>query len=774
MKKRLISLLLVVMMVCMLLPMTVLAEDAGNAGNGTVKVMVYGKAISDALLDPATDLDTMTARIKAEIQKALAGEHLPDCTFVLTNEDGDTYPLHKGSASLIESLQIDPAKTGRDAVDNGVQSLVDKIRDLLGKSISDSGLTEQMKDFYVVYETDADSIPEGSYTLKVSNINASGYTLRQPESGSVEVEVVAGKTTYAGYEKEFSSDAFIESQEALKTLKNAAQKIIDGLNKISGVNLQFPSIGIRLPGYWLNRVDPGFEFTKVDFADKALEGAEFLMVNRDETVKIVKAAVALGKETFTNAMKLIGTEGFTWEELNILNAFLTDNEDGSGKTLGLDPEEAQKLVNTYWALVEASAAEPMKDFLSVETDLRVPAILKATSAEDGLVQFTEDSNITLTWSIDILMKMANLTDEQIANAEIPEDAFENENLQAIMEVILKVAKVFSKGGTNILLAGGDAFKTFVNDWVYPVLQNDEMPAMFKTIVTALGGESAENELSLEDFLPTHGILTAKMPAGNYIMLEEKAPEGYMRNPVFYTIHLTWDTSKEDVREWCYVTVADLGIIGPYLAEDYYTFFRNNSMVSVADKIMNNVIGKDVNVLDWVLTTDDSVTATALDFWGSLIFKNMGGDDVYDSQSALNNELTQYVIKHGNNAQSLWQFAYQVAKKSRSVISSEVTADWHFYDFNDSLHSTFATAIKALLQGASDSLKSENETLVSKATQAAIAAQINIIDKVDNAVTQTTQKYVTAAKEATKKAASSALSKAVSTTKSLLSKLFSKK
>ena len=49
--------------------------------------------------------------------------------------------------------------------------------------------------------------------------------------------------------------------------------------------------------------------------------------------------------------------------------------------------------------------------------------------------------------------------------------------------------------------------------------------------------------------------------------------------------ITWKTEKEGVSEWRYVTVADLGIIGPYLAENYFTFIRKNSFVSVADKIL---------------------------------------------------------------------------------------------------------------------------------------------------------------------------------------------
>ena len=51
MNKRLVSLLLVIVMICTLLPMTVLAADTQNSDSetGTIAVVVYGKGLTKIL-----------------------------------------------------------------------------------------------------------------------------------------------------------------------------------------------------------------------------------------------------------------------------------------------------------------------------------------------------------------------------------------------------------------------------------------------------------------------------------------------------------------------------------------------------------------------------------------------------------------------------------------------------------------------------------------------------------------------------------------------------
>ena len=69
MNKRPISLLLVVMMLFTLLPMAALAEESDV---GTVKVVVFGKAISDALYKE-NDLSKLP-----EMIKKISKMHLPE------------------------------------------------------------------------------------------------------------------------------------------------------------------------------------------------------------------------------------------------------------------------------------------------------------------------------------------------------------------------------------------------------------------------------------------------------------------------------------------------------------------------------------------------------------------------------------------------------------------------------------------------------------------------------------------------------------------------
>ena len=108
---------------------------------------------------------------------------------------------------------------------------------------------------------------------------------------------------YVGYEQELGSYTFNISLD---------QWLFD-------IDWDVFTVSFRMPGVFLDTREPGFTFRTADLGGNALPGAEFLLVNRDETEKIIRAAFALGKDTFTNAMNLIGTEGFTWEELSILN-----------------------------------------------------------------------------------------------------------------------------------------------------------------------------------------------------------------------------------------------------------------------------------------------------------------------------------------------------------------------------------------------------------------------------------------------------------------------
>ncbi len=766
MRKKLISLLLVLAMVCSLAPMAVFAADtdAAPVGDASVAVPVYGKFIADIINDPTLDLQKLAQKLKTAAQDMIAGAKVPDVDMVLVSADGYEYPLVNNGASdanFLTSLSLEAtgmASLGADGFK--------KLQDLVGKAIQampGMDTLDTLNQFYKVYG--AENVPAGTYTLKVKAIHTDGYTLIQPESGSVEVQVVDGRMNYVGYKKVLAEvDTAAKLKESLYAVAdklpvgaNLAKAAIDKMmaapdkaaelvGNVPGFSdlldkmipgwadlLKLPVVTVSLPGVFLTTVDPGFSFTSADFGGNPLPGCEFVMVNREETEKIVKAAIALGQETFQNAMSLIGTEGFTWDELNFLKADLV-SMDEEAQQITFNPDQALKLLQTYWALFEASASEPFNKFMSAETDLRLPAILKATADENGIVTFNEDSNITLTWSVEILIKMGRLTAQIIEDAEIPEGMFENESLQSMVELILKVSKVAAKYGEKFIDESGQVVTTLLNDWVYYLLMNDDLASAGRDILERFGMMD-DDTLSLLDLLPTHAILTAKMPTGHYVMFESAAPEGFMRTPLFYTIVVTWNTESEDLRDWCYVNVANLGIIGPYIAEELYTTLRETSMLAKADSLLDQFTGgKTGTLLQNIFTgkvaatgEDFDLTALTIAAGANMIYNNLGGSKVYESEDALIEALNGYLYSHGRTAQNMMMFGYEVALKSKAVITSEITPDWMFYTSSTSIRTNIALKAKAIGQKIADGIDTSNGSKLLTATKDVVSKVVDSID-----------------------------------------------
>ena len=804
MRKRLLSILLVVAMVCTLLPMAVFAADTGAApaGSATVAVPVYGKFIADIINDPTLDLQKLSQKLKTAAQDVLAGAKIPDVDMVLVSDDGYEYPLVNNGASdanFLTSLSLEAtgmASMGADAFKT-VQDFVGKIIQAMpGMDTLDS-----LNQFYKLYG--AENVPAGEYTLKVKAIRTDGYVLIQPESGSVRVNVVDGRVNYVGYKKVLAEvdvkqkllDAVdvlpkvtvpfwgeISARRMLENAMNGADGALDALNKYFGSALdrivpgwydllQLPVVTVGLPGVFLTTRDPGFSFTSADFGGNPLPGCEFLMVNREETEKIVKAAVALGQETFQNAMSLVGSEGFTWDELNFLKADIVAMDEET-QQLSFNPDQIIKLLGTYWALFEASANEPFNKFMSAETDLRLPAILKAVADENGLVTFNEDSNITLTWSVQLLIKMGHLTAQMIEDAAIPEGMFENESLQSVVELILKVSKVAAKYGEKFIDESGEVVTNLLNDWVYYLLMNDDLASAGRDILERFGMMD-EDTLSLLDLLPTHALLTAKMPTGHYILFETKAPEGFTRSPLFYTVVVTWNTESEDVRDWCYVNVANLGIIGPYIAEDLYTTVRTTNFVAKADELLNQFTGALLqNILTGkVAGTDEDfdLSALAIAYQANLIYNSLGGKNVYESEEACADALAKYLYAHGRTYQNMLMFGHEVAVKSKAVITSEITPDWMFYTPSTSIRTNIALKAKAIGQKIADGIYAGDSKLLS-ATKDVVTS---VVDKIDttNHIQPVLNQIQAKVNETAKTVVTKTVQATTSAVKGLLSRLF---
>lgn len=726
MNRKRISLILVFVMVLSLLPMAASAKEPAVTDSGSGKtvtyaespytpgpkgdedaaVIVYGKTIADAIYKTGYSFDNFVSALKSELQGVLADEKLPDVDMYLVSDKGYEYKLTKNAvkdAAFLSSIQYHC-----DGIFGWTEYVADFVKLAFGWLVNDIDTIGQ---FYKIYGVK--DIPEGDYTLEIRRIDGEGYTLWQPESGQCSVHIGDSHVNYVGYEQGLGHHTFNISVDLW--LFEIDWDVID--------------VDFSLPGVFLNTVEPGFGFKSADFGGNGLDGTEFVIVNREETEKIVNASLALGRETFTNAINLVGTDGFTWDELSVLrNDLLVWDKDA--QQISFNEKQAFKLLCTYWALVEASAKMPIADFLSDDTDIKLPAILKAVSNGDGYVDFTEDSNVTLTWSLEILFKMGNIVLEDAEDMNFTESVFENPETEATVNLVLALAKYAVEEGTKFWDENGEFIDSAINDWVYPILQNDNAMSYAKdALYLLLGKDSMPSELEeILEMLPTHAILTAKMPAGHYIMFETAVPTGYARSPLFYTINLQWLTDSQDIRDWCYATVGNLGIILPYYAENFYSYLREFSGAKNIDKVISALTGgRTENLVQNTLSGEADVTALGIAYNADLIYNYMGGNKVYSSEEELITALSEYLYTYGRTSQNMLMFADKVAKSAKSVVTSEINYSWVFYNYSTSIRTNLALKNQALIRGIANSIDTSGKSMLN----AAIRSGLNFVaDNID--------------------------------------------
>ena len=573
------------------------------------------------------------------------------------------------------------------------------------------------------------------------------------------------------------------------------------INPITHNPVQLPftiEIAFYITGAWSDRDDPSIDFTNQDLGGNKITSAktsgkqaEFIMIDRDKLIELMEAMMGVGKDTFENVLAslkdIYGNESdiTTWDEFVKLHRELVAMKQEEGESfpqISIDPKTAFDLVKIYVKMMDIP--EVWYNFL--EKDVRLPAMLKTTADENGNVSFTENSNITLVWMIDVLVKMADFsqdaikeigdalreegTIEQVVDAAFEGAEFENETLKGLLVQILeKLAEITEEGADaalEIIKGTAEPVKGIVNEWIYPILQNDQL---FRALYVLI--DPAHKDLA-------HAILTDKMPDGYYLMFQKTAPDGYIVNPMVYTVKLDWDEYG-----WLYAKVANLGIINPYLAEDYYTFFRNNSIAGTTDRILNLLTSnKSNNIIARIIdrqydVTDDAISASAAMITAQawMIYNFMGGRLVYsgdDGQAKLQADLIAYLKAKGQTAENLASFGYDVYSRSKAVVTADLTDNsWAFYNASKSIKENIVVQATAIMKGISGSIVTDGSK-VNGAVKSAIekviegAAKIDTTSKLAAAVDQAKQKI----SETATKVATSLITTAIKKTAALFSSL----
>ena len=712
MRKRIISIVLAVAMILCLIPIGVLAADdttstvnpatgreQGPEGDVPVAVMVYGDNITKLSTTPGLGFSDFIDAVKEEIKNVAGNNNVPEVEMYLVNKDGQEYKLTQENAS--ETAFIASFKY-RSEGDGGITGwFVDLVQSAYEWLFDDF---DQVESLYRIYG--AKNVPEGEYTLEIRSIADDGFKLIKPETRElkVTVEKSATKTCYVGF------DSMV------------------GMLDLTIFDVTLYKAIMTMPGVFLQSSEPGIEFTSANLGDQPVPGSEFVMVNRDETEKLIKAFYGLGKETFESAMSLIGTEGYTWEELSILH-----NEvlkwDSENAQISIDGKNAYKLLGTYWSLMQASAKEPLLNFLKDDTELRVPAILAATADENGVVHFGPDNNVTLIWSMEILQKMGGVAFSKIEEYGLIDELFPDPMTGAIIKLVIKLGKSYLGSDNMLWDADGNLKKDFINGTMYLLLQNDNIMEFAQDKLNWIVGDNlTEEEKEFLKLLPDHALLTKKMPAGKYILLETSVPEGYFRSPFFYTVDLEWHPEAQYARDWYYASVADLGLIAPYFAEDFYDWLRNYDFKVEADKVLNYITDdKTGDLIAKTLTGENDITKYTITYFSNILYNYMGGSLLYNSELDLAKDMTKHLYAYGKSAQNLLQFGDQVATRSKSVVAGQLTKDWIFYNYSTSLRTNSALKTQKILNGVAKAIDTTEDHPVTSAVKSTIQ---KIADKID--------------------------------------------
>ena len=482
-------------------------------------------------------------------------------------------------------------------------------------------------------------------------------------------------------------------------------------------------------GLWCAEVDAGFTFKNVDVSEQGIEGSEFLLINRQELIDVLKLMKDLGKEAFEGALKATfgGDMDYTYQEETISYEGITDLYTqlisfDENRQLNLDYDTAYAIIKTYIGvigdlkLVDWVAEKDTSGVIpTYKLKYPIPAILQAASDKDGNVTFSKSNNKTLTWMLEIIPQIQSVVNNIQTGNEI-------------LDMLIEVNKYLEK----VTREFADIADKVINLFVYPFAQR-------------------------------LGLVGPKLASGEYLMFQTKAADGYWINPIAYTMDITWHSEGTTNEDWYYSTVADMGLIGPYFAEGFYDFVRDTTFAGTIDKFLGQATGKDVNVVSKILNGKIDVTTEAgkvamgalTAFATQVGFKSLGADKLFATKSDFLSDMNKYLIQNGQTAQNLMVYLNRLAIRSKTVYTGQVDEGWYFYNLDKSPTTTAtklisksttdlvnATAVeirKPVIQKAGDTVKNIVSTIGYKVEETAMNIRTQIKNSIGEAIKSVAQK-----------------------------------
>jgi uncharacterized repeat protein (TIGR02543 family) len=269
------------------------------------------------------------------------------------------------------------------------------------------------------------------------------YIFSDLQCGSYTIQQTVGE---AGYSVDKNEYAFEVQRDGSVVGDNFATSSFD--SKMTALTNNTYSLGIKYKVFKNN----GFsiKFAKVDQNYEAVSGAQFMMVERDELFSLLGDLAKAGVDNIGNL------------DVNSLLEELQDTDFSS-----LD-------VGTVIGIILSIVNLPGLEL----SEITIPAILTATSDSDGIVSFSNSSNM--------LNVVGTITSAGVSGEQLAE--------------VLKTV-----------------FGSVIPEEYVPLL---------------------DTLASMSDIINVH----TGVPTGKYLLIESEAPTGYERNPLVYTVDVGADGS----------------------------------------------------------------------------------------------------------------------------------------------------------------------------------------------------------------------------------------
>jgi len=332
------------------------------------------------------------------------------------------------------------------------------------------------------------------------------------------------------------------------------------------------SYQIKTNAVWFNRLANSMTFTKVDMGMNKLEGATFVLLNRDQTLEFTATLLSLGRQAIDSAINdKLG--GLTFDEITQFQNEVANGTDN----VTADKETVNSLLATYVGIIYSD---------KTIKDLKAPAILEAKSDANGVVYFADANNVTIPVIVDLLISGKDILQDLGVIPEEIEILGKNISVDELVDM-LTAAKGSNAVYYILYRVGivGDKFPT----GTYVMYEKEAPEGYFRNLAMY----TVENTWNLEnmsyDSYAQLGVIAPIVAGQFYDYAKQLADKCEQFNEVFLQYVAKGDVAKDYISKKIAENPEMEAALVAYLAELIYGVQGDDAMFESPEAVANAIM-----------------------------------------------------------------------------------------------------------------------------------------------------------------------------------------